>query len=296
MTVMAAKPKRTKDPPQTKLCPHCGKVKPIKDFFRNRDWEEQMGYDLWCRDCVAKCSTKDQIKEYFWENHREWTERVWETAGKKAEAAAANNITFQKSTGDRREKLMEKLTCSQVPSIMLQFYKYVDPTKTSGALSYQEAKERGEVIEEDPNVKVYSEEFNGMFKPAELHYLQEYYRNLEEDYNLDTENMRDYARKVAKASMLADKMQDDYSAGRLMDFDVVQKAMTQFDTLSKSASLAACKRKDGDGNVIGSWGEMAKYLEMNGHPMQKPVVWEKDDVDLAIEELRHIVRAIGLDD
>ena len=297
MTILDSKPKKTATPPPTKLCPHCGRVKPTTGFYKNRDWDEQMGLDLWCKDCVGKCLSRDAMREYFWENHREWDERIWDAAQKKAEALAANNVTFQRSTGPKRERLLEQLTCNQVPTLFVTHYKYFDPTKNSGAISYQEAKERGEIVEDrDPNVKVYSPEFNGMFKPAELRYLQEYYHNLENDYDLDTENMRDYARKVAKASMLADRMQDDYASGRLMDFDVVQKAMNQFDNLSKSASLAACRRKPAEEESVGSWSEMALYLETHDHPMQRPVRWEKDDVDMAIEELRHLVRAIGLDD
>lgn len=69
---------------QTKLCLHCGRVKPLADYYSNRDWDEQLGKDVWCKDCVNRCTTKDEIREYFWENHREWDERIWDAAHKKA--------------------------------------------------------------------------------------------------------------------------------------------------------------------------------------------------------------------
>lgn len=72
---------------------------------------------------------------------------------------------------------------------MSPFYKYVDNAKDGKTLTYQEAKENGEIlVTQDPNEKVYSEAFNGFFKPAELHYLETYYASLENDFDLDTEN------------------------------------------------------------------------------------------------------------
>ena len=83
--------KSRKAPPSkkvTKLCLHCGRTKPLTDYYSNRDWDEQLGKDIWCKDCVNRCTTKDSIREYFWENHREWDERIWEASNKKATALA----------------------------------------------------------------------------------------------------------------------------------------------------------------------------------------------------------------
>lgn len=295
-TIEAKSRKPAKRAASTKLCLHCGRVKQLSDYYQNKDWAEQLGKDVWCKDCVNRCTTKDEIREYFWENNRDWNERIWDMATKKAEALAAKNLTYQKTSDERRKLILERLTCQQVPVVMQTQYKYVDNTKDGKTLSYEEAKETGKVVvEEDPNLKVYSEEFNGYFKPYELRYLENYYQSLENDFDLDTENLRDYARKLSKASLQADKAQDDYAAGRC-DFSVVKDALSQFDMLSKSANFAACKRKPTDTTGMNSWGEMIQYLETHGHPCVNPVVWEKDDVDLAIAELGHIVRAIGLDE
>lgn len=280
---------------QTKLCLHCGRVKDLNDYYANKDWDEQLGKDIWCKECVNRCTAKDEIREYFWENHREWNERIWELAKKKAEALAAQNATYQKSSEERRLMILERLTCQQVPLVMQPNYKYVDPTKDGRAISYHEAKENGTIIEEqDPNMKVYSEDFNGYFKPAELRYLENYYQSLENDFDLDTENLRDYARKLSKASLLADKAQDDYAAGR-SDFAVVKDALAQFDMLSKSANFAACKRKPGEAGGMGSWAELTYKLETSGHPCTRKIQWEPDDVDKTIMEFKHIVEALGLD-
>lgn len=295
-TVREAKPRKEVKKP-TKLCMRCNRVKELTNFYGNKDWTEQLGRDIWCKDCVNHCATKDDMREYFWENRREWDERLWETARKKAAETAAKNAVYQKSSEERRAAILEKLTCQQVPAYMhmISYYKHVDNGLDGKTLSYQEAKEQGKIVEEkDPMIKIYSEAFNGYFKPDELKYLETYYASLEKDFDLDTENLRDYARKLAKASMLADKAQDNYAAGRC-DFSVVKDALAQFDMLSKSANFAACKRKPGDAGGMGSWAELTYKLETSGHPCTRKIEWEKDDVDRTIEEFKYIVEALGLD-
>lgn len=280
---------------KTKLCLHCGKVKEITDYYPNRDWSEQLGKDIWCKGCVNRCTTRDEIREYFWENNREWNERIWDAAEKKASALASKNVTYQKSSEERRKVMLERLTCQQIPTCMQLQYKFVDNKKDGKALSYAEAKENGTIVDKvDPNIKVYSEAFNGFFKPDELRYLETYYASLEQDFDLDTENLRDYARKLAKASMMADKAQDDYAAGKC-DFSVVKDALAQFDMLSKSANFAACKRKPGDSAGMGSWSELTYKLETSGHPCTRKIQWEQDDVDRTIQEFKYIIEALGLD-
>lgn len=296
-TVTSAKPRKgtTKEP--KKLCMHCGQSKPVGEYYLNKDWAEQQGRDVWCKECVNKTTTKDEVREYFWENSREWNERIWDSAQKKAAGIAEKNATYQKSSEEMQTRLLERITCQQIPAVMqlADYYKFVDREREGSTMSYQEAKEQGRITEEkDPLIKVYSETFNGYFKPDEVKYLETYYANLENDFDLDTENLRDYARKLAKASMLADKAQDNYAAGRC-DLSVVKDALAQFDMLSKSANFAACKRKPGDTAGMGSWAELTYKLETTGRPCTRKIEWEKDDVDRTIAEFKYIIEALGLD-
>ena len=288
---VVSKPRRSEKPPQTKLCLKCGRVKPISDYYANRDWDAQLGKDIWCKECVNRCGTKDEVREYFWENHRDWNDTIWQKAGERAEKLASNNTVYQKANDDRRKTLLEKLTCQQIPAVMGVYYKYVDV----GDSTYAEAKANGQIKEEvDPDVKTYSHKFNGYFKPSELEYLEEYYAGLEEDFDLSDTNLRDIARKLAKASLQADKAQDDFMAGRC-DYSVVKDAISQFDLLSKSGNFAACKRKPGENAGMNSWSELTLKLETSGHPCTRKIEWPKDDVDKTIEEFKYIIEALGLD-
>ena len=293
-TIEAKSRKEQRTPKPVKMCIHCGKTKELNDFYSNRDWDEQLGRDIWCKECVNRLKTKDEFKEYFFENHREFTEKLWELAKNKAEKSVAGNQTYVKASDSRKKMLLERLTCQAIPGIMQTQYKYQDNTK-NGTLTYEEAKNAGILLEEpDPEVKTYSSKFDGYFTKKDLEYLENYYNRLEEDFNFDDESRRDYAKKVCKSSLQADKAQDMYSDGKC-EFSDVKDALSLFDMLSKSADFAACKRKTGETNGLSSWSETTYKLETTGHTMQRKIEWEQDDVDKVITSLKHIVQSLGLD-
>ena len=297
-----SKPRNGKAPAQTKLCFHCNQTKPLSQFYANRDWVENGGKDKWCKQCLAKIRTKDEMRRYFWENNREWKENVWENAIKQAEIQASKNTVYQKSNEERRQVLLESIACPIIPSLMqkTQNYKFEDHTQDVNSNNYDEAKENGKIVEMNPknvkdkNLKIYNEFFNGEFKPSEIEYLENYYQGLEQDFDLSDTSLRDNAKKLAKASLLADKVQNDYMAGRCSLQDV-KDAMAQYDLLMKTGNFAACKRKPGDKGGLGSWAEIAFQLESTGHTMQRKIEWPKDDIDKTIEEFRYIVESLGLD-
>ena len=295
MAVKEAKLRPNVKPPETKICFKCKQKRRIAEFYSNKDWIQQLGRDIWCKECVSKCTTKDKLREYFWENHREWSERLWESSWKKAEIEASTNTVFQSTTEERRQRILEQLTCQEVVKKMQTVYRYVENTGDIHTLNYQEAKENGQIIEEKKdNVKTYSKEFGGYFKPDEIEYLQDYYRGLEEDFNLSDTNLKDIAKKLAKASLQADKVQDKYMSGQAPLADV-KDAMTLFDLLSKSGNFAACKRKPEEKGELGSWAEITYQLETTGHTCTRQIEWPKDDVDRTIDEYSHIITSLGLD-
>ena len=299
MAYLLSKPPKGKAPAQTRLCLHCNQTKPLAKFFANREWTENLNKDSWCKQCLAKIRTKDEMRRYFWENNRQWKENVWENAVKQAELEAAKSTVYQKSNEDRRQVLLESIACSIIPSLMQKpmYYCYEDHTKDANTNNYDEAKETGKITEFEPkkakdkNLKVYNEFFNGEFKPAEIEYLENYYNGLQEDFDLSDTALRDNAKKLAKASLLADKVQSDYMAGRCSLQDV-KDAMAQLDLLMKTGNFAACKRKPGDKNSLNNWAETTLYCETHGHPCIDKIEWDKDTVDAAIEGLDYILQAM----
>lgn len=305
-SVLAKARKTQKKPPVTRMCLKCHCVKPLTHFYSNRDWVEQAGKDCWCKDCVSKCVSKDEMREYFFENHRKWDERIWTGARKKAEMQAAKNVVYQKSNEERRETILDALTCQMVPTVMQIHYAYIDNSQDINVQNYEEAKEAGKIIEMDaskaevskktnPNIKVYNAFFNGDFKASELEYLENYYRDLEKDFDLSDVALRDNAKKLAKAALAADRLQNDYMAGRCSMQDV-NLAVQLYNSLLSIGNFAASKRKPEEKKEMGSYGELTLYLETHGYPMTRMIVWDKDDVDKTIDEYRYIFESIGLDE
>lgn len=301
MTVpyVLSKPKKSQPPVQTRLCLHCNQVKPLSQFYANHDWVDNGCKDKWCKQCVAKIRTKDEMRRYYWENNRMWKENVWENALKQAEIQASKSAVYQKSNEDRRQVLLESIACPIIPSMMqkTQNYKYEDHTQDVNTNSYDEAKEGGKIVEFDPskakdkNLKVYNQFFNGEFKPSEIEYLESYYNGLQEDFDLSDTALRDTAKKVAKASLMADKVQNDYMAGRCSLQDV-KDATAQLDLLMKTGNFAACKRKPGDKNTLNNWAETTMYCETHGYPCIEKIEWDKDIVDTAIDGLNYIIESM----
>lgn len=293
---LEAKSRKAEKNKPTKLCPKCGQVRDLnKDFYTNRDWIDQLGKDAWCKTCVGRLQTKAEIREYFWENHRDWDERIWDKSVKKAEELCNLKPTYQKMPDEQKKIFIERVACQQVPGFMSLYYNYVDTT-ANGSVTYQQAKENGEITEEevDENVRVYSPEFNGKFNKHELEWLHKFYAGLEVDFDLSDTGSIDNARKYAKAALLADRMQDKFYSGQC-DISDYKDALAMYDLLSKSGNFSPSKRKPGDNSGISSWSEITAKLESTGHPCTRKIEWPKDDVDRTSAELRYIVEALNLE-
>lgn len=271
-----------------KLCTKCLTEKDLGDFYINRQFESQMGHDAWCKACFAKCVTKEAMKNYFWENNRAWSEALWESCMESAERKLSENDTFNKLGPEAKNSALERVACSRIPTQLgaVGVYRYEEHEP-------MEPQQEDDAAANDRTPR-YSSEFNGYFKKSELEYLRNYYKGLESDFELNDTNIRDLARKLAKASLQADKAQNDFMMGRC-DYSVVKDAISQFDLLSKSGNFAACKRKPGDTGGLGSWAEITLRLEQTGHPCTRKIKWEQDDVDRVLAEYQHIAESLALD-
>lgn len=277
------------------ICIHCGSMKSLSKFASNRDWSETNGRDVWCLDCVKKLATKEDMRRYFWQNNREWNEKIWQQAKERALLMISDNPTYNKSGEQRKAAMLDKMTVTMVPTYMNipGMYKYVDNSEND--MTFEQAKAKKIVPEDiDPFAKSYSAEWDGSFTKKELDYLNGYYTRLQKDFSFNDASTIDYAKKVCRASMQVDKVMDDFANGRC-DYAAVKDAVNVFDMLSKSANLAACKRKEGQGGGISTWSETTLYLETHGYPMTEEVEWPEDVVDRVNSNYRHLIASLGLD-
>lgn len=274
---------------ERRVCQHCHEEMRLGDFITNKGWAEQKNRDVWCRNCAAKCATMDDVKEYFWENNKQFQQEDWNEYKKQARDELNYNAVYVQASDARKDAMLNRLTAKKMVS---KSYKaqYVENDK-DGYMPYSDAKKRGLFDDADADKKEYNEFFNGSFTKRELKYLQDYYNELDEAFTFDNESIRDYAKKCARASLRADRAQDDYAMGKC-SFQEVKDAIALFDMLSKSANFAACKRKTPETTGLTSWSEASYKLETTGHTMQRKIKWDEDDVDKCIKHFQHTMAAM----
>ena len=124
--------------------------------------------------------------------------------------------------------------------------------------------------------------------------MEDIYSQYEEDFVLDNVNIRDYARKVAKASLNADIAEDKMRRGQLSAGEY-KEAQRIFDDLSKSSNFAACKRKPGEASGMGSLGEIIMRLEVSGALNTNGFTFPEDDIDKVVRDFCHTLRAVGIE-
>lgn len=130
-------------------------------------------------------------------------------------------------------------------------YCYTENIKNNGAETFVapvQEEEKGPAL-------TYNKKWRGNFTDEQIEALEDIYSQYEEDFVLDNVNIRDYARKVAKASLNADIAEDRMRRGEISASDY-KEAQKIFDDLSKSSNFAACRRKPGDSSGLGSLGEI----------------------------------------
>ena len=157
--------------------------------------------------------------------------------------------------------------------------------KSSNDISQSSNKNKNEM-----DALIYDDKWMGKYTQKDLDYLNKYYSGLERDYKIITENHRDYARKIAKASLQMDKAFDDMINGIEGADAKYKNAREAFDTLSKSAKFSESTRSVNDVG-ISSFSKVAAMVEAhNWIPEHKPL--EKDTIDELIDYLSTITKSL----
>lgn len=142
----------------------------------------------------------------------------------------------------------------------------------------------------EPEELIYDDKWMGKYSQKDIDYLNNYYTGLERDYKIITENHRDYARKIAKASLQMDKAFDEMINGIDGADARYKNAREAFDTLSKSAKFSESTRSVNDVG-ISSFSKVAAMVEAhNWIPEHKPL--KKDTIDEMIDYLSTITKSL----
>lgn len=137
---------------------------------------------------------------------------------------------------------------------------------------------------------IYSDEWMGEYTQQDLDRLNKYYESLNTDYKIVTVNHRDYARKIAKASLMMDKAYEDMLKGVPGAEKMYTNAKDIFDSLSKSAKFSEDKRSINDVG-ISSFSKIVSMVE-NHNWIPEYVPKEKDMYDELLDALRVINKSL----
>ena len=284
-----------KTPVSSKLCVRCNRVLPLGDFYPNKSWAAQRYHDVWCKECVAQyCKDQETLKQYCYENNRQWKDNFWDSALKKAQYILASDADYinPKTSAKKKKDILHRTAARQFFSMMnlVQFYGYVENVGEDGVF----VPDNRTADENDEGKRSYNRKWGGFFTKEEIESLEDTYSQYEEDFVLDNVNIRDYARKVAKASQNADIAEDKMRRGQISASEY-KEAQRIFDDLSKSSNFAACRRKPGEASGMGSLGEIIMRLEVSGEQQTNGFTFPEDDVDKIINDFRQTLRSVGIE-
>lgn len=163
-------------------------------------------------------------------------------------------------------------------------YKYAE-------LTYEDSIITNTEEEIDYVEPVYNEKWRGTFSIQDLNYLEKYYDELHRDYRITTTNHKDYAKKIAKASLAMDKayerMLNDREPNAAKDFKELKGI---FDDLCKSAQFSESTRSANDVG-LGSFGVIFNLIEnQEWIPQHKPV--SKDIYDKLLDQFANIGKSL----
>ena len=143
-------------------------------------------------------------------------------------------------------------------------------------------------IESEEEEKIYDPFWVGSFTELELETLNNYYKDLQTDYKIVTVNHKDYAKKIAKASLAMDRAFEDML--KTGNDSLYKSARDTFDKLSQSAKFAENQRGLNDVS-LGSYGVMADRVENNTWiPEYEPD--DKDMYDKLLAQFANISRSL----
>jgi hypothetical protein len=268
----------------------------LSSFYVNKHNKDGNGHNLECTDCVKRyVKDKKTMEEYFEKNQRRFRNDLWEWCENKAKSTLENDVDFNSLTQPEREKkFMERVINAYFgQQNQTQYYEFISNINNSNV----EVEESPEIQEEESvkkkkDKKVYSEEWRGWYSPEDLKYLQEYYDENCETFNVVSRVHKDYLKKIAKASLAMDKAFEDKMNGVAGSDKAFKDNKEILDSLSTSAKFSEKTRNSNDVAGLGSLSEIVMKLEQTGF-LQRKIKFEKDDIDKINEDLRWVLTSVG---
>lgn len=286
---MAKKEKEVEQKKEEFVCLSCGKNRTLGWFYQSQsNLYEYIKLIPVCKDCVEQIFNsykerykKDDIAMYFF--------------------CRKLDLPYVPSAFEGAVRHAKKTGWKIYASYLKQVNSFGDANVHSGFFDDTDIEVELDIIKKAMGKKirerilsgdeeVYSKDWRGTYKVKDIEYLDEYYNELRRDFKIVTKNHKDYARKIAKASLAMDSAYDDMMQGVAGADKKYKELKSVFDDMSKSAQFAEDKRGQNDVS-LGCYGVTFEKVEQDEWiPQHTPI--KKDDYDNIIDHFSTILKSV----
>lgn len=155
----------------------------------------------------------------------------------------------------------------------------------------EEMEEKKEELREQfKDVAIWNDEWQGEYTASDVEYLNNYMEQLKTDFKVETATQKDYAKKIARTSLEADKALSKMLKGDKEAEERYNKLIATFDKLNKTAKFAESERSRTD-VALGNFGKVFEAIEThNWVPTYEPD--NKDLFDQLLEQFSNIDKSL----
>jgi len=250
---------------QKKRCPKCNKDKPLNKFYNSTSSLFPDGMCNLCSDCFIEdidCNDIESVKAGLMKLDLPFYNTMWGKSNAKVGKHPFRDYVRM---------------CNSLPQYKNLKWKDSDTNTTLNVINSDEEKS-------------YSKQWMGDYTESDIEYLDNYLKGLHTDFKIITENHKDYAKKIAKASLHMDKCFQDMLQGISGADKRYKDARETFDTMSKSAQFSENTRGINDVS-LGGFGVVFDRVEQQIW-IPKHVPLEKDDFDKLIDYFSSINKSV----
>ncbi len=271
------KPLKKDDSPkivcQNKQCPKMGKYQSINDFYKSHS--NALPHHPFCKTCVNEMVDINNMNTIYDILKVLDTPFILDVWNQVCLSGTKNYLgDYLKIMNFTKKNLYGEL-------------KWVD---SIFELSIEQEEVSEEVQKELDDTPIWDAKWQGNYTKMELEYLNGYLTDLENDFKIVTRNHKDYAMKIAQASLAMNKSYNDMMTGKADAEKQYKSAASNFDTLSKSAQFAESQRGANDVS-LGCFGKVFDAVEKhNWVPEYNPE--DKDMYDKLLEQFANIEKSL----
>ena len=221
-----------------------------------------------------------QFKDWRWKD----TEYLQELDHKKVrEALEASGATAQEIDQAIRER-----------SFLIPEGELTEPEHAAGGaedqwvqMSFEDNTESADELGlSDEDVTYLKLKWGPAYKPSEWVWLEQYYNDFMDSYDIQSAGHKDTLKKLAKTSLKLDQLID------LGDVDGAQKTQKMYDSLMKSGKFTAAQNKAENGDVVDSIAELVMICEKDGFIPRYYVDKPQDKVDRVLQDLQEYTHSL----